>query len=293
MNTRIRLAFSLAVIVLTAAVLVVAASWRASEPGARLAGARAAPAATASVSLVPASATAVAGEALTLTIQAAAAESLGGWELLLRFDPAAIELEAVTAGEFLGSTGRTPGSLGPLGAGGEWMVGGYSHGSDVGVTGSGVLAYVRLLPLSEGSATVAVSQTLLATVTGTVVTEQPSVGQGAQLTIAAPRLVSAGRQAGDVILSWQHQDRYTGYEVWRHTAPYFAAGGPPATLIASGLPPAPGCTQNGDTITCTDAGAIGGGEASYYYVVRGLRPSGGRVSFNRTGKFDVALQPGE
>ena len=293
MNTRVRLAFSLVAIALTAAVLVVAASWRAGGPEARPAGARVAPVSTANVSLVPAAADAVAGEALTLTIQATAAESLGGWELLLQFDPVAIELEAVTAGEFLGSTGRTTGSLGPLGGGGEWMVGGYSHGSDAGVTGSGVLAYVRLLPLTEGSATVAVSQTLLAAVAGAVVTEQPSTGQGAQLAIAAPRLVSADRQAGDVILSWQHQDRYTGYEVWRHTAPYFAAGDPAATLLASGLPPAPGCTQNGATITCADAGAIGGGDASYYYVVRGIRPSGGRVSFNRTGKFDVALQPGE
>jgi hypothetical protein len=204
-----------------------------------------------------------------------------------------VELEAMTPAEFLSSTGRTAAGLGPLGAAGQWMVGGYSYGSDAGVTGSGALAYLRLMPLAEGSATLTVSQLLLAAVVTTTVQEQPSVGQGGQLTISAPRLISGGRQGNNVTLSWQHDGRYTGYEVWRHAEPYFTAGGPPATMIASGLPPTPNCTQNAATITCTDPGVIGGEQTSYYYVVRGIRPSETRVSFNQEGKFDFGLQPGE
>jgi hypothetical protein len=55
----------------------------------------------------------------------------------------------------------------------------------------------------------------------------------------------------------------------------------------------PNCTQNGAIITCTDPGVIGGDQADYYYVVRGIRASDTRVNFNREGKFDFSVQPGE
>ncbi len=254
----------------------------------------AAPAGTANVSLIPATANATAGEALTLTVQVQAAESLGGWELQLAFDPAYLELEAVTPGVFLASTGRTAGALGPASAGdaGQWMAGGYSYGSDAGVTGDGALAYLRLRPLAEGLVSLTLGQLQLATVQGTNVAVQPSTQQGGQLTIAAPRLVSSNRQGSAVVLTWQRDSQYTGYEVWRGSAPFFAASAP-ATLIASGLPPTPNCTQNGAIITCTDPGVIGGGQGSHFYVVRGIRPSGTRVSFNRVGQFDFAIQPGQ
>ncbi len=296
MNTRVRITLSLAAIALIAAGLFVAVYWRPGDSEARGAPAlvAAAPAATANVNLIPATASATAGEAVTLTIQVQGAESLGGWELELAFDPAYVELEAMTPGEFLSSTGRTADGLGPLGAAGQQMVGGYSYGSDAGVTGGGVLAYLRLVPLAEGQISLTVSQLQLATVVSTTVQVQPSAGQMGQLTIAAPRLVSGGRQGSDVALSWQHDDRYTGYEVWRHTEPYFAAGSPSATMIATGSPlPTPNCTQNGATITCTDPGVIGGGQGSYFYVVQGIRPSGTQVSFNRMGEFAFSVQPGD
>ncbi len=297
MNTRVRITLSLAITALSVAVLFVAVYRRPGGSEARGAPVlvAAVPASTANVSLIPATASATAGEAITLTVQVQGAESLGGWELQLTFDPAYVELEAMTPGDFLTSTGRTADALGPLSAGdaGQWMVGGYSYGSDAGVTGGGILAYLRLRPLAEGQVSLALSQLQLAAVVSTTVQIQPSAGQMGQLTIAAPRAVSGEGQGSDVVLSWQHDSQYTGYEVWRHTEPYFTAGAPPATLIASGLPPAPNCTQNGATITCTDPGVIGGGQGSYFYVVRGIRPSGTRVSFNRMGEFDFAVQPGD
>jgi hypothetical protein len=296
MNIRLRITSSLAIIALSAAILLVAVASRSGDAGGRGAPVRvaAAPAGTANVSLVPATTNATAGEALTLTVQVQAAESLGGWELQLAFDPALVALEALTPGEFLAGSGRTAAGLGPLGASGQWMVGGYSYGSSEGITGSGALAYLRLMPLAEGSAGLELSQLLLAKVVTTTVQVQPAAGQAGQLVIAAPRLVSVNRQGSDVTLTWQHDSRYTGYEVWRHIAPYFAAGGPPATMIASGSPlPAPNCAQNGAAITCTDPGVIGGSQGSYFYVVRGIRSSGARVSFNRMGGFTFSVQPGQ
>jgi hypothetical protein len=296
MNTRVRITLSLAAIALIAAGLFVAVYWQPDGSEARGAPAAVAlaPAGTANVSLLPATASATAGEAVTLTIQVQGAESLGGWELELAFDPAYVELEAMTSGEFLSSTGRTADALGPLGATGQQMVGGYSYGSNEGVTGSGVLAYLRLIPLAEGQVALSLSQLQLAAVVSTTVQVQPSTGQGGQLTITAPRLVSGEGQGSDVTLTWQHDGRYTGYEVWRHTEPYFAAGAPPATMIASGSPlPTPNCTQNGAAITCRDPGVIGGGQGSYFYVVRGIRSSGTAVSFNRMGEFTFSVQPGQ
>ncbi len=46
-------------------------------------------------------------------------------------------------------------------------------------------------------------------------------------------------------------------------------------------------------ITCNDPNVIGGGQGSHFYVVRGIRPSGTRVSFNRMGQLDFAVQPGQ
>ncbi|MCX6032222.1 MAG: cohesin domain-containing protein [Chloroflexi bacterium] len=296
MNTRTRITLSLAAIVLIIAVRVVAIYWRPDGAATHAAPSlvAAAPAGTANVSLIPATASATAGEALTLTVQVQGAESLGGWELRLAFDPVYVELEAVTPGAFLASPPRTTGALGPSSAGdaGHWMMGGYSYGSEAGVTGDGALAYLRLRPLAEGQVSLTLDQLQLAAVQGTQVEVQPSTAQTGQLTITAPRLVSGNRQGSDVVLTWQHDSQYTGYEVWQHTAPYFAAGAP-ATLIATGLPPAPNCTQNGATITCADPGVIGGGQGSHFYVIRGIRPSGTRVSFNRLGQFDFAAQPGQ
>ncbi len=38
---------------------------------------------------------------------------------------------------------------------------------------------------------------------------------------------------------------------------------------------------------------VGGGQGNHYYVVRGIRPSQTRVSFNRVGQFAFAIQPGQ
>lgn len=69
-----------------------------------------------------------------------------------------------------------------------------------------------------------------------------------------------------------------------------AAVPPPATLVASGLPPT-GCTLNGETITCPVQGGIGDPEVNYFYVIRSFRKDGSWIDSNRTGEFDFGLTP--
>jgi len=65
------------------------------------------------------------GNTITAVLQVQNAESVGGWELALSFDPAFVAVEAVTQGEFLSSTGRTVAGLGPLETmPGQLMIGG-------------------------------------------------------------------------------------------------------------------------------------------------------------------------
>ncbi len=106
----------------------------------------------------------------------------------------------------------------------------------------------------------------------------------------APR-VAIGRQANDVTLTWQHNALLISYQVWRATTPYFSPDDPAASLLASGLPPAPNCTGSGGTITCVAAGD-GGSGTHYFYVVRGVMGASLAVDSNQVGVFNFALTPG-
>jgi hypothetical protein len=150
---------------------------------------------TATVRFADAEYTIAPGDAITIQLQVQGAENLGGWELALSFDPAFVAVEAVTPGAFLSSTGRTAAGLGPLETiPGQLMIGGYSYGTDVGVSGDGTLAHIRLRALAAGQTALGLSQLQLAAVQGTNVEVQPSSGQGGQLNItpAAELALSSG-----------------------------------------------------------------------------------------------------
>jgi hypothetical protein len=86
---------------------------------------------------------------------------------------------------------------------------------------------------------------------------------------AAPH-VTITAAVTDVRLTWTHLSANTAYEIWRAPTPYFTPGAGAATLLASGLPPAPLCTLDGDVITCTDPAALGNPASNPYYIVRAL-----------------------
>jgi len=119
-----------------------------------------------------------------------------------------------------------------------------------------------------------------------------SGGVRTPLAIVLPPRLGAVRQGNAVVLTWQHSAQFTTYEVWRHTVPYFSPDDPSASLIASGMPPAPDCTLDDGTITCTDPSTVGNAGTNYFYLVRGIKEAGAAVDLNRVGEFDFNIEPG-
>ncbi len=116
------------------------------------------------------------------------------------------------------------------------------------------------------------------------------------LTATAPPppvapVVVAGRSGNAVTLTWTHASANVSYQVWRDSAPYFTPGSS-GTSIASGMPPAPNCTNGGGAILCTDAGAIGDPASNHFYVIRAFNAAGATADSNRVGEFDFAITPG-
>ncbi len=94
--------------------------------------------------------------------------NLGGFEFDLNVDPAVARTAGARLGPFLGSTGRTVGTLGPLlGSQGETIAfGGYSYdpsGNNApGPNGDGVLAYITMTVAADGVSTVTLENLIVA-----------------------------------------------------------------------------------------------------------------------------------
>lgn len=93
---------------------------------------------------------------ITVAIAGENLVNLGGFEFDLDVNPAVAKMQGAEAGDFLGSTGRTVGTLGPIiGAQGETIgFGAYSYdttGSNIpGPSGNGTLAWVTMEVVSDG-----------------------------------------------------------------------------------------------------------------------------------------------
>ncbi len=93
------------------------------------------------------------GEMFTVALEIEDAENLGAFQFDMAFDPAVVQVEAVTLGDFLGSTGRSTAPLGPEidNAAGTVTLGGFTFGRQPGAGGDGVLAIVTLAAQEMGS----------------------------------------------------------------------------------------------------------------------------------------------
>jgi len=80
-------------------------------------------------------------------------ENLGAFEITLGFSPDVVQVEKVRLGDFLGSTGNTTSPVGPVidNSSGRVTFGGFSFGTNPGPSGSGVLAVITFVPVSNGS----------------------------------------------------------------------------------------------------------------------------------------------
>ena len=119
----------------------------------------------------------------------------------------------------------------------------------------------------------------------------PNVSASAEMTLSPGLEVGARIEVSALVLTWLHVSTMESYQIWRDTSPFFAPVSPPASLVASGLPPA-GCTQAGETIACPLPGGVGDPDASAFYVTRGIRSGGSWTDFSRTGEFDFRLVSG-
>ena len=112
-------------------------------------------------------------QAVTVAITGAELTNLGGFESDLGVDSAVAQMQGATAGNFLGSSGRTVSTLGPiLGSQGETVgFGVYSYdpsGSNgPGASGEGVLALASMAVVGDGVSSLTLSNAIFADVDAT------------------------------------------------------------------------------------------------------------------------------
>ena len=88
------------------------------------------------------------------------AASLGAFQADLTYDPAVVQVEQVTVGPFLTSTGRTAIPVGPTidNSAGRVTFGAFTFGRQPGAAGAGDLAYVRFRAQQAGRTAVGLQE---------------------------------------------------------------------------------------------------------------------------------------
>ena len=108
---------------------------------------------------------------ITISINVTNVVNFGAFEFALSFNPSLIEVQSISLGEFLGSTGRTIFSIGPVisNTAGTATIGAASLGLPSGADGGGRLVNVRVKPLAAGNAALHFNSGQLSTVNGSLI----------------------------------------------------------------------------------------------------------------------------
>jgi len=109
------------------------------------------------------------GVPFTVAVVISNVTNLGSFQFTLAYSPTLVTVQNITLGEFPGSTGRSFTPVGPSidNNAGAATFGAFSLGATpAGPSGSGVLAYVRLLPQAGGTAALVLSGVQVANVSG-------------------------------------------------------------------------------------------------------------------------------
>lgn len=103
----------------------------------------------------PSSSTVDPGATLFVDIVVDNVLDLGAFQFTVAFDSTVVQVQDVTLGSFLGSTGRTVGPLGPQvdNTAGVFIFGGFSYGVPAGPNETGTVARVTLKAVGVGSST--------------------------------------------------------------------------------------------------------------------------------------------
>jgi PKD repeat protein len=121
------------------------------------------------VSIDPSTAQANPGVPITVAVAISNVTNLGSFQFTLAYSPILVTVQNITLGEFPGSTGRSFTPVGPNidNNAGTATFGAFSLGATpAGPSGSGALAYVRLLPQAGGTAALVLSGVQVANVSG-------------------------------------------------------------------------------------------------------------------------------
>ena len=121
------------------------------------------------VSMDPSTAQANPGVPITVAVAISNVTNLGSFQFTLAYSPTLVTVQNITLGEFPGSTGRSFTPVGPNidNNAGTATFGAFSLGATpAGPSGSGALAYVRLLPQAGGTAALVLSGVQVANVPG-------------------------------------------------------------------------------------------------------------------------------
>ena len=104
------------------------------------------------VRIDPAESVVGAGQTFTVSVTIDEADDLGGFEFTLLFVTTTVKVDSVTLGDFLGSTGRTVGLVGPIidNQAGRVSFGAWTAGSAPGPNGTGALALITLTTQGAG-----------------------------------------------------------------------------------------------------------------------------------------------
>lgn len=106
------------------------------------------------VRIAPADSAMEAGDAITVTVKIEEVANLGAFEFTLVYAPSIVQVTDVALGNFLGSSGRSVTSVGPItdDQAGKVKFGAFSFGDDRGPDGVGILASITLEAQGEGQA---------------------------------------------------------------------------------------------------------------------------------------------
>jgi hypothetical protein len=231
---------------------------------------------TATVRVVPASRDVDTQATYTLTVTVEDAEDLGGFEFDLTFDPALLRVDDVTLGDFLGSTGRNTGELGPDidNDAGVATYGAFSFGSEDGPNGTGTLAIVEFTTYVTPGVSALNLQNVQIINTDTQTQAVQAIG-GSVTILAGPRIGSptfAGSTPSDESLT----------VTTRITNTTSATGVSTATLCYGYTSP---YTQS--SVPGSDPGGNGDGEWTFAI------PPQGDVREGQTLHFSLAAQDGD
>lgn len=125
------------------------------------------------LSVLPMPVQAMLGVPVTVSIGMSNVTNLGAFDFTLMFDPNVVTVEGVSLGAFGNSTGRTFMPVGPAidNAAGTVAYGAFSLGdAPAGASGSGTIAYLRLMPVHTGTSTINFVASGIASVTNSPIT---------------------------------------------------------------------------------------------------------------------------